>query len=129
MRYLADTQILIWVAYEQQRLSAKARKLLLSEDCSLSFSIVSLWEVGLKRSKVRNDFQWDSRPLRDGLLANDFHELNLTGPHVLAFNITAPTHRDPFDRLLVAQASVEGMLLMTADHVLGRQSGPIEFVG
>jgi PIN domain nuclease of toxin-antitoxin system len=93
------------------------------------FSAVSLWEVALKRSSNRKDFQWEAGPLRAGLVDNDYTELVLTGEHILNFSTAAPDHRDPFDRLLLAQAISEGVVLLTADHELARNRGPIRFVG
>jgi PIN domain nuclease of toxin-antitoxin system len=129
VKFLADTQILIWLAYQPEKLSAEATNILFAEDADVQFSTVSLWEVALKRSRNRSDFEWDVQPLREGLIANEYAELELTGKHVLSFGSAAPKHRDPFDRLLLAQAICEGMFLLTADHVLARQEGPIRFVG
>jgi PIN domain nuclease of toxin-antitoxin system len=127
--YLVDTQLLIWLSYEDQKLSSEAFHLLNKADSEIFFSTVSLWEVALKRSKNRTDFVWEIGPLRKGLLDNDYMELPLTGEHILAFGRAVPGHRDPFDRLLVGQAIAEGMILLTADHVLARYDGPIRFMG
>jgi PIN domain nuclease of toxin-antitoxin system len=129
MKLLVDTHLLLWAAYREDLLSAAAYDLLNADTHQLWFSTVSLWEVALKRAKHRSDFQWDPGPLRQGLLESGYLELQLSGSHVLAFATSAPQHRDSFDRLLLAQASAEGMLLMTADHELHRFDGPMHFVG
>jgi PIN domain nuclease of toxin-antitoxin system len=129
MRFLVDTQLLIWAAYEQEKLPAEADRILNAKGYEPWFSTVSLWEVALKRSKNRSDFLWEVGPLREGLLDNDYAELELTGDHILVFGTAAPTHRDPIDRLLLAQAISQGMVLLTADRELGRCEGPIRFVG
>jgi PIN domain nuclease of toxin-antitoxin system len=128
MRFLVDTQLLIWAAYEEQKLSKEAYRLLNAENNEPCFSTVSLWEVALKRTRNYSDFQWDVGPLREGLLANGYAEIDLSGAHILAFGSTVPLHKDPFDRMLVAQAVCEGIVLLTADNELARHDGPIRLV-
>lgn len=92
------------------------------------FSVVSLWEVAIKSALGRPDFSVDPRLLRRGLLDNGYAELAMIGEHAVAVASLPPLHRDPFDRLLVAQSLVEGVQLLTSDRALARYPGPIRQV-
>ncbi len=115
MKLLCDTRILLWAAGMPDRLPPAARALLEEPAHAPVFSVVSLWEIVVKRGLGRPDFRVDPGRLRRGLLDNGYEELPVTGPHVLAVGCLPPLHRDPFDRLLVAQALTEGFRLVTAD--------------
>jgi PIN domain nuclease of toxin-antitoxin system len=128
MKLLLDTHLLLWAAGEPDRLSAKARALLDNPDHELLFSAVSLWEVAIKRGLGRADFQVDARLLRRGLLDNGYGELPIVSEHVVATENLPPIHKDPFDRVLVAQATVEGITLLTMDSVVAQNPGPIRTV-
>jgi PIN domain nuclease of toxin-antitoxin system len=128
VRYLLDTHLLLWAASEPQRLSAAAREIITNEDSQLWFSVASIWEVVIKGSLGRTDFDVDPRLFRRGLLESDFAELTITGPHVTAVADLPPLHKDPFDRILVAQARTEGLILVTADAGLARYPGEIQVV-
>jgi PIN domain nuclease of toxin-antitoxin system len=91
----------------------------------LVFSATSIWEVAIKSGLGRSDFRADARLLRRGLLANGYDELAIAGEHVVAIADLPPIHKDPFDRLLVAQSTVEGILLITTDPVLAQYPGPV----
>ncbi|WP_338068579.1 type II toxin-antitoxin system VapC family toxin [Azotobacter chroococcum] len=86
---------------------------------------LSLWETAIKRGLGRNDFQVDARVLRRGLLDNGYNELPITSEHSVAIDTLPPIHKDPFDRILVAQAMVEGIILLTADALVARYPGPV----
>ena len=94
----------------------------------LWFSAASLWEITIKHGLGRADFRVDPNMLRRGLLGNGYVELTITSLHVLATAHLPPIHKDPFDRLLVAQAESEGVLLLTSDEMVGRYPGPIRRV-
>jgi len=91
----------------------------------LVVSAASLWEVTIKRSLGRADFIVEPRQLRRGLLENGYTELAITGAHAIAVDGLPPIHGDPFDRLLVAQAQVEAITLLTADKTVARYPGPV----
>ena len=95
-------------------------------ETELIFSAASLWEIAIKSGLGRVDFRVDPRLLRRGLLENDYTELAVTGAHAVVVDLLPPIHRDPFDRILIAQAQVEGITLLTTDEVVGRYPGPIE---
>lgn len=128
MKLLLDTHLLLWAAGEPRRLPAAARKLINDARNELLFSAASLWEIVIKRSLGRDDFRVDPRLLRRGLLDNGYVELAIGGEHALAVDSLQPIHKDPFDRLLIAQAQVESVTLLTADPQLGRYPGPIRCV-
>ncbi len=125
MRLLLDTHLLLWAASEPKRLSAGARKWIENPEHQLLFSAASLLEIAVKRSLQRDDFQVDARLLRRGLLDNDYHELSVTSAHAVAVEGLPPIHKDPFDRMLIAQATVEGILLLTADAQMAQYRGPV----
>ncbi len=128
MKLLLDTHLLLWAAGQPKKLPAAARKLLNDQDNELLFSAVSLWEVAIKRGLDRADFQVEARVLRRGLLDNGYAELPMLGEHAVAIDSLPPIHRDPFDRMLVAQATVEGITLLTADPLVAEYPGPIRKV-
>ncbi|WP_210245085.1 type II toxin-antitoxin system VapC family toxin [Methylobacterium haplocladii] len=95
---------------------------------ALVFSVVSIWEVAIKRGLGRANFRTDSRVLRRALLDNGYEELTVLGAHAVAVEGLPPIHKDPFDRLLIAQATVEGITLATADATIATYPGPIRLV-
>jgi PIN domain nuclease of toxin-antitoxin system len=128
MKLLLDTHVLLWAAGEPSRLPPRARDLIADPANELIFSAASLWEIVIKRGLGRADFRVDPGLLRRGLLDNRYDELPVTGEHVVATDSLPPLHEDPFDRILVAQAIVEGMVLLTVDPVVGRYPGPVRKV-
>ena len=128
MKFLLDTHLLLWAAGQPSRLSAAARRLIDSSNNEMVFSAASVWEVAIKRGLGRTDFQADPRLLRRGLLDNGYSELPIRSDHVVAIDGLPPIHKDPFDRLLVAQATVEGITLLTADSVVAQYPGPIRIL-
>jgi PIN domain nuclease of toxin-antitoxin system len=94
----------------------------------LMFSAASLWEIAIKSGLGRADFRGDARLLRRGLLDNGYDELAITSEHAVAIANLPPIHKDPFDRMLVAQSAVEGILLLTADPILAQYPGPVRKV-
>ena len=128
MKLLLDTQLLLWAAGEPRRLSARARKLLQDPDNELLFSAASLWEIAIKRGLGRDDFQVEPRLLRRGLVDNGYLELPVSSEHAVSVDVLPALHKDPFDRLLLAQAMVEGVTLLTADAQLARYGPPVRKV-
>ncbi len=82
------------------------------------FSVVSLWEIGVKRGMNRPDFIFDARELRTQLLRRGFSELALSGEDMLAIDRLPALHRDLFDRLLLCQALVKGLTVVTGDELM-----------
>ena len=128
MKLLLDTQLLLWAAGQPERLSAATRKLLNSPRNELLFSAASLWEVAIKNTLGREDFRVEPRLLRRGLLDNGYAELPVTSQHAVSIDSLPLVHKDPFDRLLLAQAISEGITLVTGDAQLARYPGPVRKV-
>jgi PIN domain nuclease of toxin-antitoxin system len=128
MKLLLDTHLLLWAAGEPKRLSKQARTLIDDPNNELLFSTASLWEVAIKRGLGREDFKVDARLLRRGLLDSGYRELAIISDHVVATESLPPIHKDPFDRVLVAQATVEGVTLLTIDSLVAQYPGPIKTV-
>ena len=126
MKLLLDTHMLLWSA--AGTLPKGAEKLLVDGDNVLYFSSASIWEIGIKKGLGRHDFNVDTEVLRRGLLDNQYSELPITGLHALAANDLPPIHKDPFDRILLAQAKVEGILLLTSDRMFRKYPGPVIFI-
>lgn len=116
MRLLIDTQLLLWAAAEAHRVPPTAVDLMEAEENELHFSVVSLWETTIKSGAGRPDFRVDTRRLRLRLQQSGYRELAIEAEHALL--VLPPFHKDPFDRMLVAQAAVEGLTLLTADSLL-----------
>ena len=118
MKLLLDTHLLLWAAGEPKRLPKGIRTLLEDRDNELLFSAASLWEVVIKSGLGRKDFRVEARLLRRGLVDNGYSDLPIVSDHVVAIESLPPIHKDPFDRALVAQATVEGITLLTNDPVV-----------
>jgi PIN domain nuclease of toxin-antitoxin system len=128
MKLLLDTHLLLWAAGNPGQLPAEARALLDDPDTEPLFSAASLWEIAIKSGLGRDDFRVDARLLRRGLLDNGYLELPIAGEHAVAVDGLPPIHKDPFDRILVAQATVEGITLLTADPLVAAYPGPVRRV-
>ena len=128
MRLLLDTHLLLWAAGPSPRLSAAARRLIEDRDNELVVSTASLWEVAIKSAFRRSDFPVDASMFRRNLLNNGYVELAVAGEHAIAVADLPPLHRDPFDRMLVAQSIVEGLMLLTGDPLVAQYRGPIRRV-
>ena len=128
MKLLLDTHLLLWAAEDSHRLSHKARKLILAPANELFFSVASIWEIAIKHAKGLESFHADPNWMRQSLLENGYSELAITGQHVLTIIALPAIHRDPFDRLLIAQAVCQAMPLLTADETIARYPGPIRRV-
>jgi PIN domain nuclease of toxin-antitoxin system len=119
-RLLADTQLLVWLADRAEQLPVPVAAILRDGTNELFFSLVSIWETSIKFALGRPDFTIHPSQLREGLLNFGFAELAITTQHVIAVAQLPHIHRDPFDRLLVAQAETEGLTLMTTDKTLAK---------
>lgn len=133
MKLLLDTQVLIWISgvtadVRTKLISAATWELIEDPANDLYFSPVAVWEVAIKNALGRPHFRLDAHAFRRGLLDGGYIELPITSEHAAALVSLPPIHRDPFDRILIAQATFEGITLLTADEVLGRYSGPVRRV-
>jgi len=120
MKYLLDTHVLLWAAGQPERLSESVHAVLQDRQNQLYFSSVSIWEIVIKRGLGRNDFVVDPRLLRYGSINNGYAELSMTSEHALTLATLPGIHKDPFDRILIAQTITEQMKLITADVILAK---------
>lgn len=125
MKLLLDTHLLLWAAGEPEKLPRECRALLDNADNELIYSVASLWEIAIKKGLGRKDFRADPASLRRGLVDNGYQELPIAGRHAVALEVLPPIHRDPFDRILIAQALIEGVTLLTVDRLVAQYPGPI----
>jgi PIN domain nuclease of toxin-antitoxin system len=128
MKLLLDTHLLLWAAQGVEHLPMDARTVMGEPENELFFSVASLCEIVIKCGLGREDFKVDPRLLRRGLLDNGYSELPILSEHAVAISALPPIHKDPFDRLLVAQAIIEGITLLTADIQVAKYSGPVKLV-
>ncbi|WP_430472771.1 type II toxin-antitoxin system VapC family toxin [Thalassospira lucentensis] len=128
MKLLLDTQLILWAAKEDKKLSTAARKLMSNMENELLFSPISIWEITIKNGLQRPDFKANARLIRRGMLDNGYTELPMLSEHALAVDTLPPVHKDPFDRILIAQAKAEGILLLTADTMLDQYGEPVRLV-
>lgn len=125
MKLLLDTHLLLWAAGEPDKLTDEALRLIEAPTNEIFFSAASLWEIAIKSSLGRTDFAADARVLRRGLLDNRYSELPVMSEHAVAIVGLPAIHKDPFDRILIAQAMIEGITLLTADAIVAQYAGPI----
>ena len=128
MLLLLDTHVLLWAAAQPTKLTRSTRDLLKNTKNTLLFSAASIWEITIKHSLNRADFTVEPRVLRRALVDNGYEELAITSAHAVAVDQLPPLHRDPFDRMLIAQATVEGATLITADATVAKFPGSIRKV-
>lgn len=128
MTYLLDTHLLLWVTGAQDRLSSQARTLLSDLAAAPVFSTASIWEVVIKKALGRKDFSVEPSRLRDDLMENGYDELEVRSEHVLEVAALPLIHKDPFDRMLIAQARVEGITLLTGDANVVRYGNPVKLI-
>lgn len=128
MILLLDTHVLLWAAYEPERLSEVARAAIDDASNQPWFSAASIWEVTIKASLGRGDFTVDAQVLRRALLESGYAELPVTGAHAAATASLPRIHDDPLDRILVAQARTEGIPLLTSDDAVASYGPPVRLV-
>jgi len=129
MKLLLDTHLLIWAAADDPALPDSARSVIEDLDNTLYFSVASMWEIVIKSTLGRQDFQVDARVLRRNLLDAGYEELSIEAKHAFEVASLPPIHKDPFDRLLVGQAIAEGIVLLTHDDQIRQYDfAPIRYI-
>ncbi|TCL06189.1 type II toxin-antitoxin system VapC family toxin [Sodalis ligni] len=116
--YLLDTHVLIWAAGEPERLNSKVIDILSNEKNRLYFSSVSIQEIAIKTDLNKPDFSIDAEALTEGLLEAGYTELPMTSRHASGISGLPVMHKNPFDRLLVAQAKAENLNFITNDGII-----------
>jgi PIN domain nuclease of toxin-antitoxin system len=128
VRLLLDTHVLLWVAAEPRRLPLEVRERLESPDNDVLFSAASIWELAIKMQIGRVDLGVSPEKLADEAVRRGFDELPVTAAHAAGVRRLPLHHRDPFDRLLVAQALHEPARLLTVDRALEPYSDLVEVI-
>lgn len=129
MNFLLDTHILLWAAEGDPALSEEVRSLIEDQDNTLSFSVVSIWEIVIKKALGLRDFEVDAPMLQGNPLSVGYKELCIEVPHTLAVARLPLLHKDPFDRILISQAMIERMDLLTHDkNIALYENAPVRLV-
>ena len=128
MKYLLDTHVLLWAAGAPERLSGHSLELINNRENTLLFSSASIWEITIKSSLGRDDFNIDPYNFRSELFNHDYDELAITGTHALHTLALPGIHKDPFDRIIIAQAICEEITLLTSDKAVAQYPGPIKLI-
>ena len=128
MRLLLDTHLLLWAVASSKRLPREVRDLLEDGSNEAYFSAASIWEIAIKSALRRQDFRVDLVSLEKALPAMGLIELPVTAAHAAGVARLPRIHRDPFDRLLVAQSIAEPLTLVSNDAVLERYSRGVRIV-
>jgi PIN domain nuclease of toxin-antitoxin system len=128
VRLLVDTHLLLWAVASSSQLPRGARALMEDPANEVYYSAASIWEIAIKSALGRKDFRVDVPSLLAALQRMGFVELPVTGAHAARVAQLKNIHRDPFDRLLVAQSIVEPLTLLTNDALLARYGDGIRVV-
>jgi len=128
LKYCLDTHLVIWAVFQPEKLSPTAAAMIQNPQNTIYFSVITLWEIAIKTALGRADFNVDARSFRKQLLENDYSEILIDSEHAFVAAGLPLVHKDPFDRMLVAQAKVEGITLLTADTTIAKYPGPIQKV-
>jgi len=126
MRILVDTQILLWAIYQPEKLAPAIQERLCDRSNDVCFSAVSIAEIAIKSSLGRPDFPFGAEETAVAARSTALVELVLNAAQAARLATLPWHHRDPFDRLLVAQAIEEGMRFVTADRTLAVYSDLVE---
>lgn len=129
MRLLLDTHILLWALSNDARLPGRARKLLENEENSIYYSIVSIWEVQMKRLAHPDRIDFTGEQVAEYCKSSGFYVVPVREKHIFYLKelrrpFAAPPHKDPFDKIMICQAAVENMLFLTHDHLLPDYNEP-----
>ncbi len=123
MRILLDTHILLWTLSNDRRLPEKARKLIENEENEIYYSIISLWEVEIKRLIHPDAMPVSAKELSEYCGQAEFRKVSIKEEHIFAMeglkrSAGTPPHKDPFDRMLICQAITENMIFITHDSLI-----------
>lgn len=118
MRLLLDTHVFLWWLADDHKLSKNGRAIIASPDNDVLVSSASLWEISIKAVLGRLEIELDD--LEDTIARNGFRSLPISFRHALTAGRLPAIHRDPFDRMLVAQASAEELRVVSHDRVFER---------
>jgi len=115
VNYLLDTHILLWILIDPDKVPGPMRRLVEDTGNRVWFSAASIWEIAIKHSLAKADFAVEPAVIWKAARETGLEELAVTAEHTVAVDSLPWLHKDPFDRLLVAQARVAGMKLLSVD--------------
>lgn len=115
MKVLLDTHVFLWFVLGQRQCTSATRSIIEDPANDCKISIASLWEIGIKHTLGKLELHTRIEGFFEAFTAGGFTPFPITSPHILELATLPLHHRDPFDRMLIAQAKVEGMQLLTAD--------------
>ena len=123
MKLLLDTHILLWALADDEKLPAAARTLILDESNDIMFSVAAAWEVSIKHSLKPDQMLIGAKELLDYCQQAGYEALPVQSRHIVALEglMRAPEarpHNDPFDRIMIAQAKADGLMLLTHDALI-----------
>ena len=125
MNLLLDTHVALWAITDSPKLSQNARDLIASPKTTVWVSAANIWEIAIKHSLGRGDMPVSSQDAMHYFQASGYRFLAVEAEHAIAVEKLPAHHQDPFDRILVAQALVEPMRLMTHDSLVALYSDTI----
>ena len=128
MQLLLDTHFLLWSMAASRRLPVDVREVLTDPENGVFYSAASIWEIAIKSALRRRDFRVDLPRLLRALPRAGFAELPVSAEHAARVASLPALHKDPFDRLLVAQALGEPLVLLTNDAQLGRYDAQVRVI-
>ena len=115
MNYLLDTHILLWTLVDPEKVPARMRRIVEDTGNRVWFSAASIWEIAIKHSLAKPDFTVEAATIWKAARETGLEELAVTAEHAMGVDALPWLHRDPFDRLLVAQARTGDMKLLSVD--------------
>jgi PIN domain nuclease of toxin-antitoxin system len=125
VKLLLDTYVLLWASEPSPKLPRWAATFIDDPENTVLFSAASLWKLAIRRASARADFDVDPRVFRANMVDCGYQELPIRSEHAIAVADLPGIHKDPFDRILVAQSLVERVTLLTSDATVARYPGPI----
>ena len=131
MRILLDTHIALWAVVDDERLAKEARELITDQRCRVFVSVASIWEIAIKHGLSRgggNDMPVSGAQALDFFRRSGYHMLAIAAEHAVMVEQLPAIHKDPFDRMIMAQALCEPLRLITHDRTLGRYSDSVMVV-
>ncbi|MEK7432152.1 MAG: type II toxin-antitoxin system VapC family toxin [Cyanobacteriota bacterium] len=120
MKYLLDTHVLIWLLNGDNVLSKNVLEIIKNPKLELFVSIISFWEVSIKRSLGKLDISYSTRDLINETKNSGIKIISVEPNHIFSLEELSLHHRDPFDRLIVAQSKAENMLLISKDEIFDK---------
>ncbi|HEY1809878.1 MAG TPA: type II toxin-antitoxin system VapC family toxin [Acidobacteriaceae bacterium] len=124
MNYLLDTHVLLWTLADPDKVPGPMRRIIEDTRNRVWFSAASIWEIAIKHSLSKGDFPLEPTTIWKAARETGFEELGVSAEHAVGVDTLPWLHRDPFDRLLVAQARAAGMKLLSLDNDVNAYFSP-----